>query len=249
VLLSCAGSLVGCGASLTEGNFTAVGTTDPAQEKVGLQSSSPSATADKGLSPVKAADLVTAGSVAGTPGYKIGPQDVLEVSVFKVPELSKSVQVAEAGTINLPLVGEIKAAGKMPQQVEQDLAKKLGAKYLQSPQVTVYVKEFNSQRITVDGAVRKPGVYPFRGKGTLLQYLAMAEGLDSSNSDSTVVVFRQQAGKRSAAKFDIDNIREGQAEDPIVQSGDVIVAGTSVAKETFNAVLKALPVAGVFTLL
>ena len=98
--------------------------------------------------------------------------------MFKVPELSKSVQVAEAGTINLPLVGDIQAAGKTPQQVEQDLAKKLGAKYLQSPQVTIYVREYNSQRITVDGAVRKPGVYPFRGKGTLLQYLAMAEGLD-----------------------------------------------------------------------
>ena len=60
-------------------------------------------------------------------------------------------------------------------------------------------------------------------------------------------MFREHAGKREAAKFDIENIREGQAEDPNVQSGDIIVAGTSLAKETFNAVLKALPVAGAFT--
>ena len=152
------------------------------------------------------------------------------------------------GTINLPLVGEVPAAGKTAQDVERDLTKKLGSKYLQNPQVTVFVKEYNSQRVTMEGAVKKPGVYPIRGKNSLLQFIATAEGLDP-NSDSTVVIFRQTNGKRTAARFDVSEIRSGNAEDPIIQSGDVIVAGSSAIKETFNNFLKLVPVAGVFAIL
>ena len=95
---------------------------------------------------------------ATTAGYKIGAMDVLDISVFQVPELTKSVQVADTGTINLPLVGEIAVVGKTPQQVERDLIARLGAKYLQNPQVTVYVKEYNSQQVTISGEIKKPGV-------------------------------------------------------------------------------------------
>ncbi|MEQ1577779.1 MAG: polysaccharide biosynthesis/export family protein [Hyphomicrobium sp.] len=196
----------------------------------------------------KAAEILTSSATPGSTGYKIGPLDVLDVSVFKVPELSKSVQVAETGSINLPLVGEVPAAGKTAQQVERDLTAKLGAKYLQSPQVTVYVKEYNSQRVTVEGAVKKPGVYPIRGNSSLLQFVATAEGFDA-NADSSVVIFRTVNGKRTAAKFDVSEIRTGQAQDPAVQSGDVIVAGSSAMKETFNGLLKVLPIAGTFALL
>lgn len=183
----------------------------------------------------------------GAPGtaYKIGAQDVLEVSVFKVPELNKSVQVANTGTVNLPLVGEITAAGRTAQEVERELTQKLGAKYLQSPQVSVYVKEFNSQNVTIDGAIRKPGVFPYRSSVSLLQVITMAGGLDP-NSDSTVVVFRTTNGERKAARFDVSEIQSGQANDPVIEPGDVIVAGTSAVKEAFNNVLKALPLAGMF---
>jgi polysaccharide biosynthesis/export protein len=191
---------------------------------------------------------VTFTSVRASRGavYRIGAQDVLEVSVFKVPELSKSVQVAGSGTVNLPLVGEVPVAGKTAQEVEHDLASRLGAKYLQNPQVTVYVKEHNSQSVTVEGAVKKPGVYPMKGKTSLLQSLAMAEGFDA-NSDTTVVVFRYADGNRMAARFEVDNIRSGHAEDPLLQGGDVVVVGTSAIKETFNNVLRILPVVGAFT--
>jgi polysaccharide export outer membrane protein len=183
-----------------------------------------------------------------TPGneeYKIGPLDVLEISVFKVPELSKSVQVADTGTVNLPLVGAMPAAGKTAEQLERELESKLGAKYLQSPQVTVYVKEFNSQRATVEGAVKKPGVYPIKGKTSLLQFIAMAEGLHES-SDTTAVVFRQVNGQRSAGRFDISAIRAGRANDPAIQQGDVVVVGESAIKATFNNIVKALPAIGAF---
>jgi polysaccharide export outer membrane protein len=187
-------------------------------------------------------EAFTASATPGNTAYKIGPQDVLEVSVFKVPELSKSVQVADSGSVNLPLVGEVPAAGHTAQDVERDLTKRLGAKYLQSPQVTVFVKEYNSQRVTIEGAVKKPGVYPVRGKTSLLQSIAMAEGLDEAAQDE-IVVFRQVDGKRVAGKFDVAAIRAGNAEDPTIRNGDVIVVGHSGMKAAWQNFLKAIPAA------
>jgi polysaccharide biosynthesis/export protein len=194
----------------------------------------------------KVADTFTAAATPGNSAYKIGPQDVVDISVFKVPELSRSVQVNDSGTINLPLVGEVEAAGKTSQEIEHDLTKKLGAKYLQSPQVTVYVKEFNSRRVTVEGSVKKPGVYPIRGKTTLVQFLAMAEGPTDLSDTSSIVVFRSVGGKRSAAKFDLNDIRSGTAEDPVIQEGDVIVVSDSMTKTAFQNFLKVLPLSTLF---
>jgi polysaccharide biosynthesis/export protein len=146
------------------------------------------------------------------------------------------------------LIGEIPAAGKTTQQLERDLTAKLGAKYLQNPQVTVLVKESNSQKVAIQGAVEKPGVYPLTGKTTLLELIAMAGGLKQS-SDSTVLVLRNSQGKRAGAKFDVSAIENGKANDPTIQSGDVVVAGNSAIKAGFNNVLKVLPVAGMFAIL
>lgn len=194
----------------------------------------------------KAADAFAASATPGSAAYKIGPQDVLDISVFKAPELARSVQVADTGTINLPLVGEVKAVGRTAQELEHDLAKRLGAKYMQSPQVTVYVKEYNSQRVTVEGAVKKPGVYPLRGKITLVQSLAMAEGLDPTSDASNVVIFRRVDGKRFAAKFDVEQIRAGKAEDPVLVEGDLIVAHASAMKAAWQDMLRVLPVTAAF---
>ena len=173
---------------------------------------------------------------------KIGPLDVLEVSVFKVPDLSRTVQVADSGTINLPLVGEVPAAGRTAQDVERDLTKRLGAKYLQSPQVNVYVKEYNSQRVTIEGSVKKPGVYPIRGDASLLQIIATAEGL-TDTAQSEVAVFRNVDGKRTAAKFDVGDIRSGTMQDPKLVQGDVIIVSDSVVKSAYQNLLRALPLA------
>ena len=184
----------------------------------------------------------------GGSGYRIGPFDVLDITVFQVPELTKSVQVADIGTINLPLVGEVRVAGKTPNEVERDLTAKLGKEYLQNPQVSVYVKEYNSQSVTVSGAVKKPGVFPIRGKTTLLQAVAMAGDFDQG-SDSTVLILRNKDGKRMAARFDVSAIQNGKAEDPTLEAGDQIVAGTSAIKKGFNAIMKAVPLVGTFALL
>jgi polysaccharide export outer membrane protein len=192
------------------------------------------------------AAAMMASSTPGNSAYKIGPLDVLDISVFRVPELSKTVQVADTGTVGLPLVGEVRAAGRTAQEVERDLTAKLGARYLQKPQVTVYIKEYNSQRVTVEGAVKKPGVFPISGRASLLQFIATAEGLDTSRASSEVVVFRQAEGKRVAAKFDLDEIRAGRAADPLMQPGDLIIVHDSAAKIAFNNLLKILPASGAF---
>jgi polysaccharide export outer membrane protein len=256
--------LGGCGASLpdnppsalTAGNAEMDGSAQrerAASTDLASAVSTPLATTTTGsVTPTGSRDPATAqpgareqAAVTGPAVYKIGPGDVLDVSVFKVPELSKTVTVADSGTVNLPLVGEVAAAGRTPQDVERDLTQKFGAKYLQSPQVTVAIKEYNSQRITVDGAVRRPGVFPYRSSVSLLQVIAMADGLDA-NSDSAVVVFRQTGGERRAARFDVSDIRSGAAPDPAIKPGDVVIVGSSAVKEAFNNVLKVLPLAGLF---
>jgi polysaccharide export outer membrane protein len=182
-----------------------------------------------------------AATTPGNTAYKIGAQDVIEIVVFKVPELTRAVQVADTGSINLPLVGEFPVAGKTAQQVERELTAKLGATFLKSPQVSVYVKEFNSQRVTIEGAIKRPGVVPLRGKYSLLQIIALAEGLDRDVASNQVMVFRNRGGQRIAAEFDIDAIREGRAPDPAVEDGDVIVVPTSSGKVALNSFLRITP--------
>lgn len=191
---------------------------------------------------------VSAVSTPGSAAYKIGPGDTLDITVFKVAELTKSAQVSEAGTITYPLVGEVPTAGKTPREVERDLTGMLGSKYLQKPQVSVFVKEFNSQRVTIEGAVKRPGVFPIQGSLSLLQAVALAQGMDPV-ADDTVLIFRQSEGKRAAARFDVAAIRKGDAEDPQLQAGDVIVAGTSSIKEGWNNIMKILPITGLFALI
>ena len=198
----------------------------------------------------KATQATGAGTlpIAESKSYRIGPLDVLEISVFGVPELSGTVNVGENGNVQLPLLGETPAAGKTADELQKDLTAKLGTEYLQNPQVRVTVKEFNSRKVIVTGDVGSPGVYPLKGETTLLQIVATAGGFKES-SDSTVLVLRKTSGgKRLAAKFDVDQITQGSAQDPVMQSGDTIVAGRSAIKSTFQLLLKALPVAGVFAL-
>ena len=270
VLALCAAGLTGCGESLTNVGSTDLAPKPPSAVAGPLLPGGGEAAADSKFvkaapkmetlgkasetagvipEPKTATDAFIAVTTPGNTAYKVGPEDVLDVSVFKVPELSRTAQVADGGTINLPLVGEIQAAGKTARDIEVDLTKKLGDKYLKSPQITVFVKEYNSQRVTIEGAVKKPGVYPIRGKSSLLQMVANAGGLEELADQSSVVVVRQVNGKRYAGRFDIDAIRKGTTEDPALQQGDVIIANTSDAKAALQTFLKILPAANVFALL
>lgn len=186
------------------------------------------------------------GAYEGGTDYRIGAQDLLEVSVFGVDELTQEVRVNSNGQISLPLIGAVMAGGKTIPELEQDIATKLEAGYLQDPQVSVFVKEFTSQRVTLGGAVKKPGIYPITGKTTLLQAVAMAEGVTDLADLSAVVLFRTIDGKRMAAVYDINEITGGRMEDPQVYGDDIVVIEQSGSKTAFRRIVESIPILGVF---
>jgi len=180
--------------------------------------------------------------------YRVSTGDVLEVAVFRVPDLSRTVEVDGAGNINLPLIGLTSAAGKTVRELEAFIAMRLGEKYLQSPEVTVSIKDAVGTRITVDGAVKKPGIIAARGQMTLLRAIAEAQGFTDTADYSGVIVFRQTETGRTAARFDVNAVRSGQAPDPPIFGGDTIVVDDSLAKTSWKQFREALPVAGLFRL-
>jgi polysaccharide export outer membrane protein len=179
--------------------------------------------------------------------YKIAPLDILDISVFQVPDLTKTVQVSSSGQISLPLIGTVQASGKSPAELERQLGSVLGAKYLQSPQVSVFVKEYTSQKVTVEGSVNKPGIYPMSGKTTLLRAIALAGGLDRVADPRGIVVFREVDGKRQAAKFDLPAIRSGSADDPVIAGGDVVVVDEHGGKTALRGIRESLGIFGLFS--
>jgi len=191
----------------------------------------------------QSAEKLTSAATVGTNDYLIGPMDVLDISVYQVPDLTKTVQVGDDGSINYPLLGEVPASGKTARGLERVLQSKLGAKFIRSPQVTVFVKESNSQRVTIEGSVKSSGVFPLKGRTTLMQVLAMSGGVDMDTDSGNVVIFRTIDGTRSAARFDFDAIKAGNAVDPELKPGDVIVVDTSSTKLALSNVMKVLPLA------
>lgn len=193
-------------------------------------------------------DLQTVETIAvPSTEYRIGVGDKLAVRVFQVTDLSFDELVVDtSGNINLPLIGAVRSAGRTAGEMSVDIAERLAAQYLRDPQVTVTVKEAASQKITVDGAVTRPGVYEMRGSTSLLQAVAMAEGPSRVADLTKVAVFRSVDGRRSVALFDLSAIRQGRASDPQVLGDDVIVVDTSRLSSTLREVVGALPALSAF---
>jgi polysaccharide export outer membrane protein len=170
----------------------------------------------------------------------IAPGDKLEIDVFQVADLDRTVQVDNKGRIFLPLIGEVEAAGKSVLTLQNDITQRYGAKYLQNPQVSVLVKESAGQQVTIDGSVKKPGIYPISGNSTLLQVVAEAGGLDDIADESKVYVFRKVGGRKLVANYNVKEIRSGKRQDPHIYGGDIVVSfksGTKVALQNLGNVL------------
>ncbi len=182
-----------------------------------------------------------------TAEYRIGVGDKLSVRVFQVADLSfEELVVDTSGNINLPLIGAVRGAGRTAGEMSTDIAARLAAQYLRDPQVTVTIEEAASQKITVDGAVTKPGVYEMRGSTSLLQAVAMAEGPSRVADLTKVAVFRTIDGRRSVALFDLSAIRQGRAADPQVLGDDVIVVDISRLSSGLREAVGALPALAAF---
>lgn len=187
-----------------------------------------------------------AGVYNGSAEYRLGAQDLLEVSVFGVPDLSRTVRVNSNGQISLPLVGGVVAGGRSIPELESELAVRYAAGYLQNPQVTVFVKEFASQQVTLAGAVEKPGIYPLTGVTTLLQGIAIAGDLDPLADPRGVVLFRHIDGEKKAAVYDIRELRAGRMDDPRIYGGDLVVVEKSGSKTALRYFLESIPALGLF---
>jgi polysaccharide biosynthesis/export protein len=246
-LLIAAVTLSACGGSVldkdraADGVFSQTGGQDQSQSGIGGSAASSAQRVFAANSPGAAGQE--------QPDYKMAPLDVIDVAVYGVPDLNRSVQISSSGMINLPLVRTVRAGGKTTSQLERDIASKLAANYLQAPQVTVFVKEFNSQKFTVDGAVKKPGIFPMTGRMSLLQSIALAEGLNDVADPTGILLFRTVGNKRMAARFDLKAIRGGKVNDPWLQAGDIVMVDQSAARSTWRDVKDSLPISGLFQLL
>lgn len=190
--------------------------------------------------PLTEPPAVASKALPSTPGvdeYRIGVQDMIEISVFQVPELTRAVRVNAQGMITLPLLGQVRAGGLTANELETVLVTKLSENLLRDPQVNVFVKDFVSQRVVMDGNVVKIGAYPLTGKTTLLQAIAMAGGIDPLADPTTVNVYRDKAsGEREVLTFDLLAIRDGKAADPLVKGNDTITVEKSASKAFFKGV-------------
>jgi polysaccharide export outer membrane protein len=178
--------------------------------------------------------------------YKIAPMDKLGIKVFKSEDLSGDYDVDLAGHISLPLVGEVEAANLTTAELDQKLTEKLGEKYLEHPDVSVSIKQSAGRLVTVDGAVRSGGSFPMAGNLTLMQAVALAHGTSEDANAHRVAIFRTIAGKRQAAAFDLVSIRRGEAQDPAVYPGDIIVVDGSSVKEMEKRLLQSIPLLAIF---
>ncbi len=180
------------------------------------------------------------GAYQGQSDYRVGPLDLLEITVFQVEDLSRKVRVNSSGQISLPLIGAIQAGGKTVAELERDIATALAKDHLRDPQVTVFVEEFTSQRVTVEGAVKKPGIFPITGRTTLLQAIALSEGFSDLADEETVVIFRVIEGKKMAALFNVKAIRAGQMDDPLVYGDDIVVVERSEGRSLLKNIADTL---------
>ena len=158
--------------------------------------------------------------------YIIGAEDVLEITVWRNQDLSKTVQVRPDGRISMPIIRDITAVGKTPSQLAEEMTNKL-KEYVQNPVVAVSLKEVHSSNIFVLGEVVRPGRYPLLSKTTLLQGVTIAGGFTPIAARNQIVIFRCTESapgmKRLTASYDDIVLRGGITENFELKSGDTVV--------------------------
>ena len=156
--------------------------------------------------------------------YRIGPEDVLFISVWKEEELQREVLVRPDGGISFPLAGDVQVAGKTPTEVEQEIASRI-QKYIPEAVVTVSVQTVSGYTIFVDGKVKNPGKFVIGRYMDVVQAITLAGGLDTFADEDKIKVIRRQNGQQVVHKFNYSEVKRGQNlnQNIILQSGDIIV--------------------------
>jgi polysaccharide export outer membrane protein len=154
--------------------------------------------------------------------YRIGVEDVLEIAVWKEPDLSTTAPVRPDGKVTVPVAGEVAAAGRTAHELEDELAKKFATR-IAAPTVTVVVKEVNASRVFVLGEVAKPGAYPMRGALTVVQALALAGGMTEFADKGGIVILRRDGSAQQRLHLDFDDAVHGAAAIELVPGDTVVV--------------------------
>jgi polysaccharide export outer membrane protein len=174
--------------------------------------------------------------------FAIGSFDKLSITVVGMPELSlRDIQVDAGGSISMPLAGSLVVAGKTPQEVQIELTGLLRRAYVRNPQVAVNITETSSQTFSVEGEVKRPGVFAMSGPMTLLSAVARAEGTAEFANVKEVILFRTVGGQRYAALYDVGAIRRGAYPDPQIFARDIVVVGDSPQRRLFRDFLQVVP--------
>lgn len=211
---------------------------DQSQTTSGIQAAAVPGASAGGLRVVK--ELPPPIKGADGSAQQIARNDVLEVDVFQVDELDRTVQVDSNGYISLPLIGQLEAAGNSQSGLERKIAAAYGKKYLQSPQVSVFVKESAGERAVVNGQVNKAGIYPVTAGSTLLGVISQAGGLNKIADTSKIYVYRDYPNGKLVAPYNLAQIQAAKRKDPPISGGDVIVvfpSGSKVALQNLAEVL------------
>jgi polysaccharide biosynthesis/export protein len=156
--------------------------------------------------------------------YLIGPGDVLQLFVWKEPELTRELTVRLDGRISVPLLGDVEAIGRTPAQLAADLSKRF-TRFLEAPQVTLGVAQANSTRFFVLGQVNKPGDFPLTGRTTVLQGLALAGGFKEFAKTDSIVIIRREKGAETVLPFNYKRLESGKelAHNVSLRPGDTIL--------------------------
>jgi polysaccharide export outer membrane protein len=162
--------------------------------------------------------------IRNTEDYVLGPEDTLEISVWKDETLTKQVVVRPDGKISFPLIGEVQAAGRTANDLRQELVKKI-SEYMPDPVVTVIMLGINSYKIHVIGKVNKPGTYTLGEIVNVMQALSLAGGFSPFADLSDIGILREDNKKQVRIKFNYEAVAKGKHLDQNInlKSGDVIV--------------------------
>jgi len=145
----------------------------------------------------------------GDTEYRLGPDDVIQVFVWKEPELSTTVVVRPDGKVSLPLIGELPVNGKTALQLQTEVGQKL-TQFIEKPVVTVILKEVNSAKVSVLGEVKKPDVYKIQGRATVLDAIALAGGFTEYAKRDKVIVMRVLGGKQERYVLNVEDLIKKQ---------------------------------------
>jgi polysaccharide export outer membrane protein len=176
------------------------------------------------VTPAESAPESSRSAARSSEEYRIAPEDVLQVSVWKNEMLSRTLPVRSDGMISLPLVNEVQAAGLTPMQLRDTLKARFG-EYLPNPEISVIVMEMNGYVVSVLGEVKTAGRYQFTNRITVLDVLARAGGITEFASPSEIFVLRPEKGAMTRIAFNYTKVigSPGQHQNFFIQPGDIVV--------------------------